>query len=273
MRIFKTKVSELPLADNIDNLEVLGLDATTNKSVRANMTQLRGNKGDQGVPGPKGPKGDPGSSTQRIVSIGNFTFFDPATDLIDTNTGESFVLEVGESCQFQSSADATGSPSMGANVPLSDIHYWAGTITRIHSDRYMMTAYGDPGMNPRYPQIATRMYGGNTYTQWLIGTEYSTGIPDGYIKFPSGLLIQWGSSGSGAAERLITFPIPFSTSISVVQATARTTGSGTTINIVNVSASSGSGFAARIITIGAGTVTPGVDVPFNWVATGVWRTV
>lgn len=44
----RIKVSQLPLVEDINNFEVLGVDASNNSSAKANMTQLRGNTGAQG---------------------------------------------------------------------------------------------------------------------------------------------------------------------------------------------------------------------------------
>lgn len=46
MAVSKIKVSQLPKVGDIKNFEVLGLDTSTNRNAKADMTQLKGNTGD-----------------------------------------------------------------------------------------------------------------------------------------------------------------------------------------------------------------------------------
>lgn len=202
---------------------------TTNQATRKAYVDARDAlKQDKLIAGPNitiGPDGktisapDPGGIPQRIVLISDFETFNPSANLVDIDTKETFTLREGESCGFRASYDANGKPSidgdsMLASDPLKSIFYWSGTVTRISGTYYMVTALGANTTSLR-PQTATRIYYGSNRYGWVIGTDYGTRQQNGYVKLPSGLMIQWGYSGGTDYERTITFPVAFKNVYSV----------------------------------------------------------
>lgn len=164
---------------------------------------------------------DPGGIPQRIVLISDFETFNPSASLVDIDTKGSFTLREGESCGFRASYDANGKPSidgdsLSASDPMKSIYYWSGTVTRISGTYYMVTALGANTTSLR-PQTATRIYYGSNRYGWVIGTDYGTRQQNGYVKLPSGLMIQWGYQG-GVSWGTVTFPLAFKAAYTVAYA-------------------------------------------------------
>lgn len=92
---------------------------------------------------------------------------------------------------------------------------------------------------------------------------------NGYQKFASGLIVQWGFAGGTANDIGVTFPTAFTGSI-VFLAASPISGAipGNQAIVVNIDNPSQTGFAARPRYIGAGTV--GVaNQSYYWLAMGV----
>lgn len=108
-----------------------------------------------------------------------------------------------------------------------------------------------------------------TGTGVVAADAFSGGPLSGYQKFPSGLIIQWGSATfadfSGTASVPITFPITFPTGvINIVDAIGLTGGFNTAV-AVNESTITASGFTAVVAEWNAVTQTGG---KYRWLAIG-----
>lgn len=210
--------------------------------------------------------------TLPIVNISDFETFNPSTSLVDSITGKTFTLAEGESCQFKSAYGANGKPWMGSgtlgatNNALSTIYYWSGTITRIYSTYYMVTAYGANTTTGR-PQEATRLYYGSNRYDWVVNTDYSSRSTTGYMKLPSGVMIQWGKLTSNAADQTVTFPLAFSSVYSILTTiTADTNTNNAGSARVLDDSTTMSSFRVKVY-YSSSSWTNG----FMWLAIGTWK--
>lgn len=80
MAIIKRKVSELPSATTTEGLLVLGVDAITNESVKADMELLRGNTAYQ-----EWLKTNPGATYEQWIAMLKQPASDAATALRETS--------------------------------------------------------------------------------------------------------------------------------------------------------------------------------------------
>jgi hypothetical protein len=206
--------------------------------------------------------GDIPLAATKIVTIPDFNSYNMA------DTG----LAVGESCGFTSPYNANGKPFMsataGSNDPLSGIYYWAGTITRIYDNYYMLTAYGQTTASLATPHVATRVYNGSTEYDWHISTDYAYKSTSGYVKLPSGIMMQWGSMTGGAT---FTFPLTFYSGAYQVFLTSNNPSDNTPC-VHQVTSLSSSTCQVSSSYIGNNNSANGpTTTPFRWLAIGTWR--
>lgn len=217
-------------------------------------------------------------ASQRIVSISDFETFNPSSSLVDSETGATFTLKEGESCQFKAAYNANGKPWMGSgtlgatNNSLSSIYYWSGNVTRLYSTYYMVTAYGSSTTTGQ-PNMATRVYYGSSRYDWIIESDYSSRSTSGYMKLPSGVMIQWGlyTNSTTAASNTISFPVSFAftpyigvTTCSGVNATTDTV---ETAAVTDMTASNLTMSRRWVQASNAGRSGMG----FYWIAIGTWK--
>lgn len=210
-----------------------------------------------------------------IVNISDFETFNPSSSLVDSTTGKTFTLAEGESCQFKSAYMANGRPWMGSgtlgatNNSLVGIYSWSGTITRIYSTYYMVTAYGVNTTTGR-PQMATRLYYSNSRYDWIVNTDFSNRSTTGYVKLPSGIMIQWGyRAGVSGGVHTVTLPEAFAAAPYYAGGTV-IGGSSTTIHSVRSSTTPTSTtlyLEARYGGSSAGAATEAI----HWLAIGTWK--
>lgn len=211
----------------------------------------------------------------RIVYVSDFETLNPSSSLVDSISGGTFTLAQGESCQFYAAYNANGKPWMGSgtlgatNNSLAAIYYWAGTITRIYGTYYMVTAYGANTTTLR-PQMATRVYYSGTRYDWIVSSDFSSRSTSGYVKLPSGIMIQWGyitpnSSGVGS----ITFPISFTSIFTFVPSTITSANYLQVVHTYSISTTSASTRSHYWTGTATGFVLSSERV--YWVAIGTWQ--
>ncbi len=103
-------------------------------------------------------------------------------------------------------------------------------------------------------EIFTRNFTEGSWQDWNQLPGYTKKINPGYIKFPSGLIIQWGAF----AQKSVTYPIAFTTLACPVFAK---NGCGTGFE------KSDTGFNAETLT-GFGIESAGLFYNMNWIAIG-----
>ena len=82
-------------------------------------------------------------------------------------------------------------------------------------------------------------------------------VAQGYQKLPSGLIIQWGTTGAGTSVA-VTFPIAFPTAAGAVTANSASTGGFSIVHVLSVT-TTGCTLAAHSSTTGG---------PYKWIAVG-----
>ena len=196
-----------------------------------------------------------------------------------------------------SKADTTSPTFTG--TPIAPTATAGNNSTQIATTAYVATAIGTPGTMAAQNANAVAITGGTvaaTFTGNLTGnvtgnvtgntsgssgscTGNSATVTDGvytanftgsnqskatqgYQKFPGGLIIQWGTSGtiSGDSSIAVTFPIAFTSAVYAMTATAIVSSPGRD-GSVNVQAITTSGFN---LCNGDGVAQPG-----SWIAIGV----
>jgi len=86
--------------------------------------------------------------------------------------------------------------------------------------------------------------------------------PNGYVKLPGGLIVQWGYDGGGAEVRTIPFAIAFPTNCFNVQVTLSMADPGASVTVA-VQSITQSSFGISRLDSGATMVEP-----FFWIAIG-----
>lgn len=136
------------------------------------------------------------------ITITDFDTFNPSTCTETKNLAD------GEFVRF-TSHDAVGQPDATYSTAA---RIWAGRITRLRSGYYRLEALGGAS-STHSPQTYSRIYTIGTAREWLAGSESLNTSTNGYVKFPSGLMIQWGKfaymTGDQTSPVTITFPKPF----------------------------------------------------------------
>lgn len=205
------------------------------------------------------------------ITIANFDTFNPFTDAVASKLG------VGESCQF-TSAHATGRPNMkgsGSYDPVS-ISCWAGSVICLSEHCFVLQAYGSGAQDSLVGQSATRVYNYDPdeeyyYTcAWVMGSESRYPTSPGYVKLPSGLMMQWGYSSSTTLDTTITFPIAFSAIPFVAPGMpAGNTSSNTAISVACTARTATTATYRK--TQAASTTSGTATDPFYWFAIGTWK--
>lgn len=201
--------------------------------------------------------------TIKNVKIGNFNTFNPAT----------LELAVGETCFFNS-YNATGMPTPGGTT----IYGWSGLITRVYSTYYRVMAFSQ-STSIVSGNIATKIYNDSTGYSWqYLGEEVSNGT-SGYIKFPSGLMMQWGeatglSNTISSDAKTVAFPTNFYTTTGLkIVITGYKSSSGDRLPIPCVISRTISSFAFKsmsMFTSSSGSWNTS-DVTFQFIAIGRWK--
>lgn len=137
------------------------------------------------------------------IVITNFDTFAPSA------VSELRSLANGEFGCF-TSYNAAGRPEGSGNN--TESYIWTGRITRLKNSIYRLEAMSGIS-SAKYPQCYTRLYVNDVPADWQADTEYLNSSTDGFARFPSGLMIQWGKNvpqtGAQTATVQITFPQPF----------------------------------------------------------------
>lgn len=137
------------------------------------------------------------------VVITDFNAFKPSA------VPEIRALKVGEFACF-TSHNATGRPAGSGNN--AESYIWTGRITRLKASYFRLEAMSGIS-SAKYPQCYTRLYVNDVPADWQADTEYLNSSTDGFVRFPSGLMIQWGKNvpqtGAQTATVQINFPQPF----------------------------------------------------------------
>lgn len=192
------------------------------------------------------------------VEISNFDTFNPSENPITK------ALPIGGSCRFVSNMGMGQPEWMGSIV-------WAGTIVRVASGVFSLTAYNSYDDN-LHPQYAVRKYINGVAGQWQNGCEFIVDENPKYVKFPSGLLIQWGKSTEPSGLPMyITFPMPFKAAPFSVSCTPICTGesfSSPTMWTLPIYELTAEKMAVRPTQLKAGTVSLDTCI-FYWMAIGM----
>lgn len=217
----------------------------------------------------------PITNARHVITIDNFDTFGTAlaSPLIDRNSGAAFTLSIGESCDFYSSY-ATGRPSMegAGGDPFSSSTY-SGQIQRLSTTEYRVIAMMNQTVINR-PSMASRSYtaGSSVIRPWLVGSEFFSNGSSGFVRFPSGLMMQWGyvtSSGTAAAYTL-TYPYAFGSALVhlTVCPRAATNTKSFTIMVNGTNTSTASIYRSEQ-TSGNSAISIS-SIGFYWLAIGQW---
>ncbi len=198
---------------------------------------------------------DKKQGTIPLMTITNFDTFKPDTS-----------MTVGSSCFFKST-NATGKPDIAATAST-----WVGFITRINTTEYRILAMSNSGVGTS-PQMATRHYyvsGANVFpSQWQFSCEELNMSQPGFVKFPSGLLLQWGvvTTPSSTGMSTIIFPLSFTT---IYSANLQQSYDGATARLAYIRTLSESQMTIKAQFWNNGSWANSAN-PIYWIAIGTWK--
>ena len=140
----KTKTSELDAAASLENLWVFATD-NENRSVKASITLLKGNKGDKGDTGNPGNPGTAGKSPRVNGSTGMW-------EVWDNNTSAWVSTGVDASSGYTLTEEAVRTVLGSAYAPVNEIRYSTKQAGNIFGDKYL-PCDGSHVLKTDYPDL------------------------------------------------------------------------------------------------------------------------